>query len=321
MSTTVTVDVAGGPMGGAARFREEFYRYLTRAQRPDVKVIGAQQRVDPSWLLRRELAKRARARRVALNNVGFVAPGGERWTLLGNALHFLTDAEVHGLDSSRRTSIMRQAAVVRFAARRSDVLIAPCSAMAERVVSILPRVSDRLVVRMHPVSPETIPKVGPDPVILCPVLFASYKHMVPRIKEWLTAVDRYINPSVKLLVTATPSEVPASLASNERIELVGKLEYAALRGLWLRSRAIYFPSGLESFGFPLAEARVNGQPVIARDTAQNREIAGPALCGFSVGNTDSLRYAIERALTTEVAPEPGPFNPDAYFDWMLGARQ
>jgi hypothetical protein len=305
-------------MGGAARFRQELYWYLERSGRLDVKVIGARRRVDPAWLLRREVARQTLARRVALNNVSFVAPGGERWTLLGNALHFLTDIEASGLDSSLRATVMCQATVVRLAARRSDVLIAPCAAMAERVAEILPSVSSRLVVRMHPVSARMFPSPEPDPAILCPVLFASYKHMVALIREWLCAVEGHIDPSVRLLVTASPDEVPASLARNERIELVGQLGHSELRRLWARSRAIYFPTGLESFGFPLAEARVNGRPVIARDTEQNREIAGGALYGFIIGNVDSLRHATERALAAEVTPDPEPFDPDAYFDWMLG---
>jgi glycosyltransferase involved in cell wall biosynthesis len=100
---------------------------------------------------------------------------------------------------------------------------------------------------------------------------------------------------------------------------VGQLDHAKLCRLWARSQAVYFPSGLESFGWPLAEARVNGQPVIARDTPQNREIAGPALCGYSVEDPDSLRHAIKAALEGGIAPDPVPFDPDAYFDWLLGA--
>ena len=74
---------------------------------------------------------------------------------------------------------------------------------------------------------------------------------------------------------------------------MGRIDQHDLRQVWARSRAIYFPTGLESFGYPLAEARVSGQPVIARDTAQNREIAGPALCGFTPGDPDSLRHAVQ----------------------------
>ena len=119
-------------------------------------------------------------------------------------------------------------------------------------------------------------------------------------------------------VTAHAAEVPAAVARHPRVELVGRLPYSELREMWARSRAIYFPTDLESFGYPLAEARVSGQPVIARDTALNREIAGPALCRYTFGDPESLRQAVHAALTADVAPDPGPFDPDRYFGWMLG---
>jgi Glycosyl transferases group 1 len=320
MTATVTVDVAGGPMGGAARYRDELYRYLTRSKRQDVQVIGGERRVNPGWLLRREIVRLARGRRVAVNNVSFVAPGSERWTLLANPLDFLTAEELSNLHPSLRTATRRRAPVVHLAARRSDVIIAPCTAMAERIAQVLPRLQSRVVVRLHPVAADSIPRVASDPVILCPVLFSPYKHMVARITEWVNAINEHIDPSIQLLVTANHREVPVSLATHSRIKLVGQLPLCELRHLWARSRAIYFPTGVESFGFPLAEARVYGQPVIARDTAQNREIAGRALCGFAVGDTDSLRHATQLALTRTVTPDPAPFDPDAYFNWMLGSH-
>ena len=67
----------------------------------DVKVIGTRRRLSPAWLVGREAAAARKSRRVALNNVGFFAPGGERWTLLANALHFLTEAEAVGPGSRR----------------------------------------------------------------------------------------------------------------------------------------------------------------------------------------------------------------------------
>ena len=105
------------------------------------------------------------------------------------------------------------------------------------------------------------------------------------------------------------------IASHPRTRLAGRLPHAELR---TRGQAVYFPTDLESFGYPLAEARVSGQPVIACDTEQNREIAGPALCGCVPGDSGSLRHAVARALTTDVAPDPAPFDPDRYFSWVLG---
>lgn len=112
-----------------------------------------------------------------------------------------------------------------------------------------------------------------------------------------------------------------SLACHPRVELMGHLSPHDMQKLRRRSRAIYFPTSIESFGYPLAEARVDGLPVIARDTAQNREIAGPALCGFTPGDSDSLKQAVTLALTVKVAPDPAPFDPDCYFNWMLGSPQ
>lgn len=317
MTVAVTVDAAGGQYGGAARFRNEFRDYLRRSSRDDVKVIGARHRLNSAWLVTRETARGRR--RIALNNVGFLTPGGERWTLLANALHFLTSAEAANLDPGLRAVSSLQGAIVRHAARRSDVLIAPCTAMAERIAATLPGVADRLVVRMHPMSAKRIPQRPDSSLILCPVLFESYKHMEKRLAEWIDAVNRVLPDQVKMIVTANPAEVPAALAANPRLHFVGRVGLDHMDRLWVRSRAIYYPTGLESFGFPLGEARVYGRPVIARDSPQNREIAGPALCGFRIGDQDSLLHATETALAREVAPDPSPFDPDAYFDWLLGA--
>jgi glycosyltransferase involved in cell wall biosynthesis len=319
VTAAVVVDTAGGPMGGAARFRIELHSYLMRTGREDVRVIGGHRRLDPAWLMRRELIKPKSYRRVSLNNIGFFASGRERWTLLRNALHFLTEEEDSRLNASLRGPNGRKAKAVRLAARRSDVLVAPSTSMAERVAHVLPSVRDRIVVRPHPVSVDPVPRPHREPAILCPVIFEAYKPMAERLTELIAAIDKDLDPSIRVLVTAGRSEVPTSLASNPRIQLVGRLEHADLRVLSARSSIIFFPTGLESFGYPLAEARASGQPVIALDTEQNREIAGKALCGFTLGDIDSLRVATMIALTKDVTPDPAPFDPDTYFRWLLGS--
>jgi len=318
VTTTVTIDLAGGQIGGAARFRAEIRRYLERAARDDIKVIGAQRSLSPCWLAVREAVAARGSRRIALNNVGFLTPGGERWTLLRNHLHFLTKAEMIGLDPEMRSLVSRQITVVHRAARRSDVLVAPCTAFAERVKAVLPEVAERVVVRMHPVSANPVPRMPGASLILCPVLFAPFKHMAERISDWIASVDHILDESVRMIVTASPAEVPTALAANPRLHFVGRLDHQELRRLWARSLAVYFPSGLEAFGWPLAEARVNGQAVIARDTPQNREIADTALCAYTVGDQDSLLRATQLALAGGIVPDPAPFDPGAYFEWLLG---
>jgi hypothetical protein len=214
----------------------------------------------------------------------------------------------------------RQIPVVRRAALRSDVLIVPCTAMAERVAAVLPSAAERVAVRLLPVTParRTPPAAGS--LILCPVIFESYKYMPERLADWVAAVDHALDDGVRMAVTAAAAEVPAALATSTRLHFVGRLPHDQLLRLWARSRAVYFPPGLEAFGWPLAEARASGQPVIARDTPQNREIAGPALCGYEAGDPESLRQATQTALSVVLAPDPAPFDPDAYFDWMLGEK-
>ena len=102
MTAAVVVDASGGQTGGASRFRQELLGYLARTGRIDVQVIGSRRHVSLGWLVQRELLGGLRGRRVALNNVGFLASGGQRWTLLTQCCGALPDrgrtnrAALHG---------------------------------------------------------------------------------------------------------------------------------------------------------------------------------------------------------------------------------
>ena len=97
--------------------------------------------------------------------------------------------------------------------------------MANRIKATLPEVADRVVVRMHPVSANPVPRRPGGSLILCPVLFAPYKHMTDRLAEWVRAVDHVLDESVRLIVTASPAEVPTWLAASPRLHFVGRLEH------------------------------------------------------------------------------------------------
>ncbi|MGH3751837.1 MAG: glycosyltransferase [Pseudonocardiaceae bacterium] len=322
MGGQVVVDVAGGQEGGAARYRNEFERFLAIENRSDVRVVGRGRYLTADWLVRRELTARNATRKVASNNAAFMTPGGERWTVMQNALHYLTESEKREFGATVPRSVHAQAVVVRFGAKRSDVLIAPCTAMAERVITILPEVRDRVVVRFNPIAPDAFPPGNVRaPAILCPIILHPYKRMDERLAELVRALDAHGDPEIQVRITATVSELPAFLAHHPRVVALGRLPHEQLRVAWSRSRAIYFPTGIEAFGYPLGEARLSGHPVIALDTAQNREIAGGALCAFPAGDDDALRDAVARALTAEVPADPRPFDPTAYFRYLLGANR
>ncbi|MGO4340875.1 glycosyltransferase [Pedococcus sp. 2YAF34] len=153
--------------------------------------------------------------------------------------------------------------------------------------------------------------------ILLPVLNAPYKQLDFHAHKILDAMDSLCLPS-QLIITSDPDTFPAQVRNHPRARFVGPLDHEHLQTYWAESRAIYFPTRLESFGYPLAEARVNGLPIIAPDTQQSREIAGPALKGYLATDPRSLVRAVEAALTETVLPDPEPFNPKKYFDWLLG---
>jgi hypothetical protein len=308
VTTTTAVNVTADPMGGA-QHRAELYRCLTRSKWQDVGFIGNECSIDAGWLARREIANPIRGRRLAVNNVGLVADSGERWAPLANPLDFMTDGEWSNRRPDLRAAARRRAPIVHLAAR----------IMAERITRKPPSLQSRVVVCLHPVAACSILSMPRKPLILCLMLFSPYKHTVATIRDGVTAINDHIDPSIWLLVTASHTEMPPPLASHPRIQMVGQLPLSKLRHRWAQSCAICLPTGIESFGFPLAEARAHSQPVIARDTPQNKEIAGPALCGFAMGAADSLQHATRLAPTTTVAPDPAPFDPDAYFDWMLGS--
>ena len=183
--------------------------------------------------------------------------------------------------------------------------------MAERIAAVLPDVADRVVVRMHPVSAGSDPAPPSGSLILCPVLFAPYKHMADRLAEWLAAVDEAMDDSVRMIVTASPAEVPPSLADQPAAALRGAAQPdESCADLWATQPGDLLPDRAWSRSAARWRRRGStGGRSSPRDTPQNREIAGPALCGYTVGDPGSLRHATETALAARSAPDPAPFRP------------
>ncbi|MFU8851386.1 glycosyltransferase [Micromonospora sp. SL1-18] len=312
--TQIVIDAAGGSGGGAGRLKTELDAFLADGAAP-VRVIGGDRRLTPSWLALREAAAGRAPVVAALNNVSFAWRGTERRVLVHNALHFLAPAEKRLLGLLPR-SFRAQIPVVRRALHRADVIAVPCSAMAERVAARVPAVRDRLLVLANPVSPVG-PRATADEVsILVPVVPSPFKNVVSELRMLLAALDQRRHPA-RVRITAYPHELPAGLARHPRLDLLGRLPHHELARHWRRATAVFFPCVLESFGYPLAEARVYGLPVLAPDTRQSREIAGNALVPYRLADADSLADALD-GIDRPVVPEPYAFERAAYFTRLLG---
>jgi glycosyltransferase involved in cell wall biosynthesis len=83
---------------------------------------------------------------------------------------------------------------------------------------------------------------------------------------------------LKLLVTGDvhPSFDKLVSESGEFVSCVGVVSKASLFALLGQASGLVFPSIYEGFGFPMLEAMAAGCPVLALDTAINREVAGDA---------------------------------------------
>jgi len=171
----------------------------------------------------------------------------------------------------------------------------------------------------HPVSPlptdgEVIGSSGPN--VLCPILDAPYKYLAAHLRDLLEAVGSTSElADVQLQVTSTESELTSmGLIGQERLVALGRLPPAALADAMRAAAVLFFPTTLESFGYPLAEARVNRIPVVAKRTTLTEEVAGDVLVPYEHKSTSSLREALVSALALK--PEPlveNPFDPDRYF--------
>lgn len=69
-----------------------------------------------------------------------------------------------------------------------------------------------------------------------------------------------------------------------------------LAALYRRALALVYPSRMEGFGLPVAEAMASGCPVVASDLPCIREFAGEVPLYARPGDAAALSYAIERLL-------------------------
>lgn len=86
------------------------------------------------------------------------------------------------------------------------------------------------------------------------------------------------------------------LGIEAKIHFPGEIPWHQLQPLYAAADLFLFPSFLESFGHPMVEAMASGLPVVAADTAVNREILGDAALYFSAFEIDDCARALRRCL-------------------------
>lgn len=305
------IDVAGATTGGAGRWRWEAQRWVLRHPNR-ASLAGLEQRVEPRWLARREFL--SDRRRVAANNVSFLT-GDRRVVLLRNHLQFLRPDERPGFPGLPN-NLSRQARVVRAALSRAHVVVVPSTQMAERVTDSVPAVRDRIVVRHHPLSvrPRRESASKPEPYVLFPSLPAAHKDLDGAL-DCLSEAIEFSGLNWQIKVTATDADL--GRARSSRIHPIGPQSLEQLEELLGGASAVFAPYMAESFGYPIAEGRAAGVPVVAPKTLHNQEVGGGALCAYRPDfDAEQVASALVEASKVTISPEPEPFDPDRYFTWL-----
>jgi glycosyltransferase involved in cell wall biosynthesis len=88
-----------------------------------------------------------------------------------------------------------------------------------------------------------------------------------------------------------------SLRADPDVDLVQDPSDPRLAALYARALALVYPSSMEGFGFPVAEAMAGGCPVIASDLPELRELARDAAIYFAPGDYGDLATALSSVVT------------------------
>lgn len=129
----------------------------------------------------------------------------------------------------------------------------------------------------------------------------AHKNHLRLLEAWRLLAADGIRPSLRLTIDATAfPELCARIDAEARqydLDLVnlGLQPHADMPALYGRSRALIFPSTLESFGIPLIEARNAGLSILAAELDYVRDVIEPD-ASFDPTSALSMARAVRRFL-------------------------
>jgi glycosyltransferase involved in cell wall biosynthesis len=212
--------------------------------------------------------------------------------------------------------------------RSQDVFARRCLARAQTVVAISQATKDEAV-HLYGVSPDKITVVYPgvndrrSVAPKKPFEISEYFLFVGSLKERknpLAVVRAFYefksrgDRAEKLVIVGKGAGAGAARSEYVRaiecfiedhslgqdVILTGYVTDAELSYLYRHTKALVFPSRLEGFGFPVAEAHVSGVPVITSTTSSLPEVAGGAALLVHPDDIDALADALEQVGESEV---------------------
>lgn len=189
-------------------------------------------------------------------------------TYIHQSIPFQTVKKFSFLKGSERKLAAVQHVVgcmIKRSAKKSDCVIVQTQWMKEAVCTMCRLPADRVCVVMPQVKPfGVVPDTTFDQTsFFYPTALGVYKNNA----AVYTASERLAQQGIDFAVALTLPEEK----SSGRVQCVGRLPYEEVVTRYHASTLV-FPSYIETFGYPLAEARQAGTIVLASNTAFSREV-------------------------------------------------
>lgn len=316
-----------------------------------VSVVATDVGYKPYWyrllwehvILRRELKRRNAQLLVATSEFGMLWPPCRQLLMIRNPL-FFSDVYARAILPQKnfryRLLFRLKQVFIHFAIRHSLAVMTASLTMLESVQNHVDLHKHRTTVNPFGVPLAKFRPHAPRDASPYRLLFvteyADYKNLTTLLRAVQILRDKGVT-DVELITPAHPSHFPESesitreedvrLADDLRdlVRFTGAVPYATIESLYEQSDLFVYPSLIESFGHPMVEAMASGLPILAADTAINREICGEAAAYFQPLNADELAAKIIelRSDSSRLASmaKLGRTRAEEHFDWQAHMRR
>lgn len=214
----------------------------------------------------------------------------------------------HRLSRSERLTLLMKKRWCYHSAAGANRILVQSDSMARLVAKKVPSARSRISVVHHgpgfldgPQRPMYRTAASDSLEIAYVALYRGYKNFEVLLRA-LRLLQRE-GVAVRLHLTLDLVEDPGArmvmsyarkIGVEHSIVNHGELEPDGVAQVYQSAHVFVFPSVCESFGFPQIEAMALGLPVLAADTAVNRELCGPAAIFFAPDDDHVLAAQLKR---------------------------
>lgn len=194
----------------------------------------------------------------------------------------------------------------RRSARRARIVVTPSQATADDAIALYRVPYDRIRVVHHGVRPPARSHPAPRENM---ILSVGVLHRRKRIPELIEGHRLYMRraaaqpPPCRLVVVGGPAgdEQRVNDVAGDECEILGFVSREKLDELYDRATLFVYPSALEGFGMPVAEAMSHGCPVLVARNSALTEVAGDVGLYLDDASPEAIARALEDALADREA--------------------